>query len=746
MGVSSSRVEEDKALQLCRERKRLVRQALDGRCSLAAAHVTYIQSLRSTGIALGMFVELDATTESSMYPSTTATPEPLALTDKSFSHFSNLSPTLSQQVDGVESLSPAPSDAYNFQENCMKTGIGSLNSVEEKSSFHVNQTSRSTSSTPQDLTPRSAERGERLEVEHSHTPSEQPWDYFGPAHTIDAQFSFHPRRQPNNELDDPDNVRRLREEEGIPDLEDEGKGASSGSAGSDISEDEFSEPSMDDLVRRFENHRASDPHSVSMSPTLPLERTKTSETEVLNGEHSAFPDSTPVITTKSAVTTPTYEKKTTGRIHRSENKPLPKDFLTCIKEIESLFLKASESGKEVPRMLEANKMHFRPIFPGQEGKSRVFALFKDCLSCGEDPIPAPDEVAQPTMKYLTWHRTASSRSSSSRNPLGAPSKDDSEDIGSNIFENFCMNSGSHASTLDRLYAWERKLYDEVKASGIIRREYDMKCKILRQQDSTGQNVLQIDKTRAAVKDLHSRIRVAIHRIDTISRRIEELRDKELQPQLEELIEGLSRMWEMMFECHARQFKIISEADKRSIKISIQSEARRAVAIRLENELSSLSSSFLKWMNSQKSYVQAINGWLHKCVVSLQRQKSSRRKRKEQEIPLSELGPPIFLTCDVWFTKLELLSVREVADCMKMLAADAACLLPPQEKKRGKSFLPSQDGNDNNVAAAIRLRDEAAEERFGSSLVRFLEHLNGFALSSVNMYGELENAIAAKKAH
>lgn len=25
-----------------------------------------------------------------------------------------------------------------------------------------------------------------------------------------------------------------------------------------------------------------------------------------------------------------------------------------------------------------------------------------------------------------------------------------------------MNSGSHASTLDRLYAWERKLYDEVK--------------------------------------------------------------------------------------------------------------------------------------------------------------------------------------------------------------------------------------------------------------------------------------------
>ena len=65
----------------------------------------------------------------------------------------------------------------------------------------------------------------------------------------------------------------------------------------------------------------------------------------------------------------------------------------------------------------------------------------------------------------------------------------------------------------------------------------MKRKLLREQESSCKSQTKIDKTRAVVKDLHSRIRVAIHRIDTISRRIEELRDKELQPQLEELIEG-----------------------------------------------------------------------------------------------------------------------------------------------------------------------------------------------------------------
>lgn len=66
------------------------------------------------------------------------------------------------------------------------------------------------------------------------------------------------------------------------------------------------------------------------------------------------------------------------------------------------------------------------------------------------------------MKYLTWHRTESSRSSSSRNPLGGLNCDDVEELNSNLFENICMIAGSHASTLDRLYAWERKLYDEVK--------------------------------------------------------------------------------------------------------------------------------------------------------------------------------------------------------------------------------------------------------------------------------------------
>lgn len=76
-------------------------------------------------------------------------------------------------------------------------------------------------------------------------------------------------------------------------------------------------------------------------------------------------------------------------------------------------------------------------------------------------------------KVIIWNRSTSSQSSSSRNPLAVASKDDADDSGSECVEDFCMISGSHSSTLDRLYAWERKLYDEVKVFPHIHLQYSM---------------------------------------------------------------------------------------------------------------------------------------------------------------------------------------------------------------------------------------------------------------------------------
>ncbi|XP_077248937.1 bZIP transcription factor (DUF630 and DUF632) [Tasmannia lanceolata] len=753
MGVSSSRIEDDKAQLLCRERKRLIRQALDGRCSLAAAHVSYIQSLRDTGTALRKFVEPEIPLESSLYTSTSATPEPLALTDKSLSPFSYSSLSPSQHVETAEALSPTPSPPYSgrFHVNYAKTGRTTSTTVEERPPISVTATIRSASGTPKNSVPRS------VDTPAFEAPSTAPitpaWDYFdfGLFHPIESQFSFQDGRTLNPGLDDADDLRRLREEEGIPDLEEEEERKEEYLD----SEEDFNEPSAESLVRSFERRNdVFDSHSINTTPSLQSFRSIDKNMRLLNGEKGIAkddmdeaderdtPDLTPLKTTP-VVTAPTNEKTGPGKVPSSENRLAPKDFLSSIKEIEYLFLKASEAGKEVPRMLEANKVNHRPIFSEtQVRRSNTSIFLRACLVCFEDPEHVPQEPTTNAIRYLTWHRSASSRSSSSRNPLGSTTKDGVADSSDILFDSFCMNSGSHASTLDRLYAWERKLYDEVKASGIIRREYDMKCKLLRHQDSKGEHSYKIDKTRAVVKDLHSRIRVSIHRIDSISKRIEVLRDTELQPQLMELIEGLSRMWEIMLEIHRLQFNIISIAYySESSKVSIQSESHHQATILLEYNLNSLCSSFTKWIGAQKSYLQAINGWLHKCVFPLQ-QKTSRRKSMEFSAR-GVLAPPIFVTCTDWLSRLEALPYKEVADSIKGLAAVTTRFLPQQEKTHRKNL--SSTFSMSRKATDVQRNEAPIDWNSGfeglqSSLVVLFDQLNKFADSSVNMYVNLDKSI------
>ncbi|XP_061365821.1 protein ALTERED PHOSPHATE STARVATION RESPONSE 1-like [Gastrolobium bilobum] len=754
MGASSSKMDDDKALQLCRERKKFVRQALDGRCTLAAAYVSYVQSLKTTGTALRKFTEPEAPIESSLYTSTNATPEPHAFTEKTMSQFSFSSPSVSQRIDTTENFSPTPSppSSSKFQANHMKFSTGSSKKVEEKPPVPVIGRVSSLG-TPQNPTPRSTERSETSAFEDSSLPVENPpWDFFGLFHPIDHQFSFQEGKGMHQDMRNADDITQLREEEGIPELEDdEEKVSSLGREDSQDSEDEFDdEPSSDTLVRKFENfNRVNDSVQANGLPATNKPKTDglTSEVDFVNGEKGNSPDVSSLKTATKVAVLPTETNKSMEKENHTENKVVPKDFFSSMRDIEILFVKASESGKEVPRMLEANKLHFRPIFPAKENGFVASSFLRACFSCGEDRSQVPEEPAQDSVKYLTWHRTMSSRSSSSRNPLGAISKDDIDDLTNNLFDNFCMISGSHASTLDRLYAWERKLYDEVKASGVIRKEYDMKCKMLMHLESKEVKTSTIDKTRAIVKDLHSRIRIAILRIDSISKRIEELRDKELQPQLEELIEGLSRMWEVMFDCHKLQFQIMSTAYNNShARITMDSELRRQITSYLENELHYLSSSFTKWIGAQKFYLEAINGWLYKCV-SLQ-QKTAKKKRKPQPPPLTKYGPPIYATCDIWLEKLGELPIQDVVDSIKSLAVETARFLPLPEKNRGKGT--SWKADIGNESTDNLLRDDTSEDwisgfdRFRTSLIRFLGQLNNFSGSSVKMYTELREAIQNAK--
>lgn len=299
----------------------------------------------------------------------------------------------------------------------------------------------------------------------------------------------------------------------------------------------------------------------------------------------------------------------------------------------------------------------------------------------------------------------------------------------------------------------------LQASEVLRSSFDQKCKLLRQKESRGETT---EKIRFTVKDLHSRVTVAIHRINSISKKIEEIRDAELQPQLEELIEGyapakykisfhfihaefgliddrLRRMWETMVECHKLQFHIISISHApENTKLKMQSDSQRQITIHLGHNLSSLSSTFTKWISAQKIYVEAIEKWLFKCV-SLQKQPSKRNRR--MKLPsMRHCGPPIYMICGAWLEMIDGLPLKGVSDSIKELAAEVAQFLPHQDKKQGKVG----DAGDEPIADTLRDDVVPRLDRVRTSLAGFLGNLNGFAESSLRMFTELQKAIQDSK--
>ncbi|XP_057802414.1 nitrate regulatory gene2 protein-like [Salvia miltiorrhiza] len=762
MGASNSRLEEDKSLQLCRARKKFIKQALNGRCSLAAAHISYIEELKIVGAALRRFVEFDAQVEPLAHSSRSATPEPHSL--KSVSRLSFSSRSLSQNVDAIANLSPPSSTPVStqFHSHHMKFRGTFSTKVEEKPPVPFAVSVSST--TPPTVTPRSTEAPEPSPFETAVTPENSPWDYFGLFHPIDQHFPTQAGRGFDQGSENSDEISHARVVAGAREIDNmEDKLSSDGIEDSQISDDEFDEPSTATLVRSFKNVNRSienlvneDSSSISsenrVSETMfssaeivkerkedningisPPRSSEISETKLMNGKNNNSPDLSPLRAASSRFVHLNDVKITPVKQTEVEDQVVPKDFLSSMKTIDQLFARASESGKEVPKMLEANKFHFRPVIHGKERGLVSSSLLKSCFSCGEDPSQVPQELPQDSVKYLTWHRTTSSRSASSRNLLGVNSTDGVEDLSNNLFDNFCMVSGSHASTLDRLYAWEKKLYDEVKAGQMLKSNFDQKCRLLRQQESQGENA---DKTRAAVKGLHSRIRVAIQRIDSISKKIEEIRDKELQPQLEELIEGLRKMWEMMVECHKLQLHTISVSQMPgSTKIIIQSDSRRQITIHLKNELSSLSSIFTKWISAQKLYVESINKWLVKCV--LLPQNNPKRNKRMRPLPIQNTGPPIYKICGAWLEMIDTLPFKGVVDSIKDLEVEVAHFLPHQEKSQASTAMSRDEVSEDRIPAL---------DRFRTSLAGFLGQLNNFAESSQGMFSDLQKAIEDAKSN
>lgn len=94
MGSSPSKATGEDALELCKDRMRHIRRAIDSRDALSAAHLSYTQSLRTVGTALRRYAESEISPESSLS---------ISEVDKSPSHSSMASPSPSRAVENLAS-------------------------------------------------------------------------------------------------------------------------------------------------------------------------------------------------------------------------------------------------------------------------------------------------------------------------------------------------------------------------------------------------------------------------------------------------------------------------------------------------------------------------------------------------------------------------------------------------------------------------------------------------------------------
>ncbi|GFY89796.1 hypothetical protein Acr_06g0017360 [Actinidia rufa] len=366
-------------------------------------------------------------------------------------------------------------------------------------------------------------------------------------------------------------------------------------------------------------------------------------------------------------------------------------------------------------MLEVNRMH---------------------LQSGLEEIK---ENSTKLIQAIAW-RSTSTRSSSCKSLVASSSKSSSTwtEFNNDLFDD-CggMDSGSHSLTLGRLYAWEKKLYEEVKTGDSTWKAYERKCNQLRNQDARGDGGLSVDKTRASMKDLlYSRILVAIRSAESISKRIEKLIDEELQPQIAELLQGLVRTWKVMLESHEIQNKIMFE---------------------LEAELQNWRAQFIEFIAAQKSYIEALHGWLSKFVIP---EVEFYLKGRSSAPLIRSNGPPLLVICHDWLASTEKLPDKAVSVSMKSFGKDIRALWVQQgaEQERKRKVDSSEKELDRKILAFPKADNSYFESKLSDrnsepnmehqaepGFCGVFESLTDFSKASLKMYNDLlgHNENAAK---
>ena len=294
MGCVASKLEEEQeVVSICRERKRQLKLAVEKRYTLAEAHCRYCHALYAVAAAIELFVARHSSPSS---PFLITFPPPCPP-----------SPPTENVINNPMFLQQRPSESTTHEAiACESCGSStSSDSSEEEREEEEEQAEQEAA----------AERG-RLEQPCGYFYMQMPppmpspqrdfgWDFFNPFDSVRPEVISGYQRSSDDDL------RVVREEEGIPELEEEG------------------------------DHR------------------EEQETKVVVAEENVGEKHDSGVEVVKVVDSANVRQKEHKGLTVIDTPVVGRELLDALKDIEDHFIRAYDSGKDVSRMLEANRVHLQ---------------------------------------------------------------------------------------------------------------------------------------------------------------------------------------------------------------------------------------------------------------------------------------------------------------------------------------------------------------------------------------------------
>ncbi|KAI3873186.1 hypothetical protein MKW92_039472 [Papaver armeniacum] len=253
------------------------------------------------------------------------------------------------------------------------------------------------------------------------------------------------------------------------------------------------------------------------------------------------------------------------------------NMMDLLKELDNHFLSASQSAAEVSRMLEANRLHFHSNYADNRGHI---------------------DHSKRVMQVITWNKSF----------RGLQNDETDETL---------------ASVLDKILAWEKKLYDEIKVA------------LLNRQKSRNTSDSSLEKTKAAVSHLHTRYIIDMQSLDSTVSEIDTLRDERLYPKLVSLVDGI-------------QLKIVTDIkflDTSNAPLET-SDKHHQCTVQLHDVVEDWYAQLKAVMSHKKAFVKALNSWLKLNLIPVD------SSLKEQVSSPPRVRPPVQSLLLAWQEHLE----------------------------------------------------------------------------------------------